>query len=97
MALVARQFYLVVLNNVLLYNRVADLLDLALSVSLLIEISLRDESGVAWNITSSLCCTDVEGVDFDFLLSRFSIKLVSWIMAVYAQGAGILTLEKAAS
>lgn len=59
MSLITWQFNLVILYDVLLDDRIACCFNLALSTSFFVEVRLRNESCVAWDVCSSLNGTDV--------------------------------------
>ena len=60
MALVARDLYLVILDNVLLDKCLSRLIDLTVLYGVGVEVSLGDKAGIAWNIHCRLCCSDVK-------------------------------------
>lgn len=69
MALVPRQLDLIIFNNVLLNNRVANVLDLALIPGFIVEVGLRNETSVAWNVACCFRGSNVQLVSLNFELS----------------------------
>ena len=94
MATVTWQFDLVVLNHVLLDNRISRRLQFALIDCGCVEVSLWDEAAVSGQVIGCLCGTDVELVFINCKLCRLRVQLVAWVVTVSAQRARVLGLEE---
>lgn len=85
MTLVARQLHLVILNDVLLHNRVSGLVNHALGNRLLVEVRLRNESSVAWDVGGRLNGANVKLVYITRQLGGFTVQFISRIVTINTQ------------
>ena len=89
-------FDLIVLNDVLLDNGVAGAQRRGLLDSARIEVGLRDETVVAWNMRCGLGCADCQLVVLVGLGLGLPWQFRSWVVAVGAERFLILSVEVAA-
>ena len=93
MTLIAWYLDLVVLNNVLFDDGLSRPELTSLCNSLWIEISLRDEAVISWNVRGGLCGSCCKLVIFIHGLGGICGKFISWVMSKGSQGLLILSVE----
>ena len=88
-------FNLIVLNDVLLDNSVASTQRRGLLDSARVEVRLRDETVVAWNMRCSLGCANCQLMMLVGLRLGLAWQFRSWVMAVGAERFLELSVEVA--
>lgn len=84
-----------ILNNILLNNRLSCIHALGLVITFFIEINLGNESIVAWNMRRYLSWANRKFINFVFLFHRLISKDVSWVVAVRSKWVGKFTCPSA--
>jgi len=74
-----------VLYNILLNKRCSHLVANRLFEGVLVDIGLRQETTVAWNVLSDLLCAHCQLVDDVGLLGRFFVQNITRVVALLSE------------
>lgn len=85
MTLVSRQPDLIIFDDVLLHNCIANILNLTLVPGNLVEVRLWNETRVTWNVASCFSGSNVHLVKLDAQFSGVAGELGSRVVAVVAK------------